>query len=84
MFAKSTVHFEACAGVFAGMIAEKAAGEPLMTFLQRRIFAPLGIKAIDQDKAVGKGFPVGYHRNALGPVRAAPPPASTSRPIAAP
>ncbi|WP_426260644.1 serine hydrolase domain-containing protein [Sphingomonas sp. DC1100-1] len=61
--------------VVAGMIAEKAAGEPLMTFLQRRIFAPLGIKAIDQDKAVGNGFPVGYHRNALGPVRAAPPPA---------
>lgn len=61
--------------VVAGLIAEKAAGEPLMTFLQRRVFAPLGITAIDQDKAVGGGFPVGYHRNALGPVRAAPPPA---------
>jgi len=61
--------------VVAGMIAEKAAGEPLMTFLQRRIFAPLGITAYDQDKAVGGSFPVGYHRNALGPVRPAPPPA---------
>lgn len=61
--------------VVAGMIAEKAAGEPLMVFLQRRIFAPLGITAIDQDKAIGKGFPVGYRRNALGPVRAAQPPA---------
>ena len=61
--------------VVAGLIAEKAAGEPLMAFLQRRIFAPLGITAIDQDKAVGGGFPVGYHRNALGPVRAAPAPA---------
>ncbi|NIJ28940.1 CubicO group peptidase (beta-lactamase class C family) [Sphingomonas insulae] len=62
--------------VVAGLIAEKAAGEPLMTFLQRRIFAPLGITAIDQDKAVGGRFPMGYHRNALGPVRAAPPPAA--------
>ncbi len=61
--------------VVAGLIAEKAAGEPLMAFLDRRIFQPLGITAIDQDKAVGGTFPVGYHRNALGPVRAAPPPA---------
>ncbi len=61
--------------VVAGLIAEKAAGEPLMAFFDRRIFKPLGITAIDQDKAVGGTFPVGYHRNALGPVRAAPPPA---------
>jgi D-alanyl-D-alanine carboxypeptidase len=61
--------------VVAGMIAEKAAGEPLMAFLDRRIFKPLGITAYDQDKAIGGRFPVGYHRNALGPVRAAPPPA---------
>ena len=59
--------------VVAGLIAEKAAGEPLMTFLERRIFAPLGIAAIDQDKAVGGRFPAGYHRNALGPVRVARP-----------
>ena len=62
--------------VVAGLIAEKAAGEPLMTFLQRRIFKPLDITAIDQDKAIGGRFPIGYHRNALGPVRAAPPPAA--------
>ena len=61
--------------VAAGLIAEKAAGEPLMTFLDRRIFKPLGITAIDQDKAVGAGFPAGYHRYALGPVHAARPPA---------
>jgi len=61
--------------VVAGLIAEKAAGEPLLAFLQRRIFKPLGITAYDQDKAVGGSFPIGYHRNALGPVRAAPPPA---------
>ncbi|MCP3733331.1 beta-lactamase family protein [Sphingomonas sp. RP10(2022)] len=61
--------------VVAGLIAEKAAGEPLLALLQRRVFAPLGMTAIDQDKAIGGGFPVGYHRNALGPVRVAPPPA---------
>ncbi|WP_287977033.1 serine hydrolase domain-containing protein [Sphingomonas sp.] len=55
--------------VVAGMIVEKVAGEPLLTFLQRRIFQPLGIRAIDQDKAVGPGFPQGYKRYALGPVR---------------
>jgi len=61
--------------VVAGLIAEKAAGEPLLALLQRRIFKPLGMTAYDQDKAVGGSFPTGYHRNALGPVRAAPPPA---------
>ena len=55
--------------VVAGMIVEKVAREPLFAFLQRRIFAPLGIKAFDQDKAIGKGFPQGYKRLALGPVR---------------
>jgi D-alanyl-D-alanine carboxypeptidase len=55
--------------VVAGLIAEKVAGEPLLAFLQRRIFAPLGIRALDQDKAVGPGFPQGYKRHALGPVR---------------
>ena len=59
--------------VVAGMIAEKAAGEPLLTLLERRVFKPLGITAIDQDKAIGDRFPSGYHRNALGPVRVARP-----------
>ena len=59
--------------VVAGMIVEKVAGEPLLALLQRRIFAPLGITAYDQDKAVGPGFLNGYHRNALGPVRVAQP-----------
>ena len=61
--------------VVAGLIAEKVAGEPLLAFLQRRIFKPLGIRAIDQDQAVGPGFPQGYGRYALGPVRLATPPA---------
>lgn len=55
--------------VVAGMIVEKASGMPLLAFLQQRIFKPLGIKAIDQDLAVGKDYPQGYGRFALGPVR---------------
>ena len=59
--------------VVAGLIVEKVAGEPLLSFLQRRVFAPLGIRAVDQDGAVGPGFPQGYGRFALGPVRPAVP-----------
>ncbi|HEU0067300.1 MAG TPA: serine hydrolase domain-containing protein [Sphingomonas sp.] len=59
--------------VVAGMIVEKVAGEPLLAFLQRRIFKPLAMTGLDQDLAIGKGFPAPYHRNALGPVRPAPP-----------
>ena len=55
--------------VVAGMIVEQVAGMPLLDFLQRRIFQPLGMKASDQDLAVGPGFPQGYTRHALGPVR---------------
>lgn len=53
----------------AGMIIEKVTGEPYLAFLDRRIFKPLGIRPLDQDLATGKGFPTGYRRNALGPVR---------------
>lgn len=59
--------------VVAGMIVEKASGEPLLKYLERRIFKPLGMKVVDNDKAVGKGFPQGNHRFALGPVRKAKP-----------
>lgn len=62
--------------VVAGMIAEKAAGKPLLAYLQDKVFKPLGMTAIDQDKAIGKTFPSGYKRNALGPVRVATPAAS--------
>jgi CubicO group peptidase (beta-lactamase class C family) len=61
--------------VVAGMILEKVSGEPLMQFLQERIFTPLGMHPIDQDDANGPSFPAGYHRAALGPVRVATPPA---------
>ncbi|MBS0478836.1 MAG: beta-lactamase family protein [Proteobacteria bacterium] len=62
--------------VVAGLIAEKAAGKPLLAYLQEKIFKPLGIKAIDQDKAIGPAFPQGYGRFALGPVRPETPPAA--------
>ena len=61
--------------VVAGLIAEKVSGEPILQFLNRRIFVPLGIRAIDQDETNTPAFPAGYHRFALGPVRIAPPPA---------
>ena len=61
--------------VVAGLIAEKAGGAPLMEQLQARIFNPLGIHPYDIDETNGAQFPQGYHRNALGPVRAATPPA---------
>jgi CubicO group peptidase (beta-lactamase class C family) len=59
--------------VVAGMIVEKVAGMPLLDFLKLRIFKPLGITAHDQDLAIGTGFPQGYGRAAMGPVRVASP-----------
>lgn len=55
--------------VVAGLIVEKVAGEPLLAFLQRRVFHPLGMTATDQDLATGPRYPQGYQRFALGPVR---------------
>src|SRR5579884_3775590 len=61
--------------VVAGMIAEKVSGEPLVTFLQKKIFQPLGMHPLDQDNTNTPAFPAGYHRYALGPVRIVQPPA---------
>jgi D-alanyl-D-alanine carboxypeptidase len=61
--------------VVAGLIAEKASGRPLMTYLTDHIFTPLGMHPIDVDDSNAPGFPMGYHRYALGPVREATPPA---------
>jgi D-alanyl-D-alanine carboxypeptidase len=62
--------------VVAGMIAEKVSGEPLMQFLEERIFKPLRMTSVvDQDKTYTSAFPSGYGRYALGPVRVATPPA---------
>ncbi|RDE06365.1 serine hydrolase domain-containing protein [Sphingomonas aracearum] len=55
--------------VVAGMIVEKVSGQPLLDFLNARIFRPLGITAYDQDLAIGPKFPQGYGRAALGPLR---------------
>ncbi|HET9810186.1 MAG TPA: serine hydrolase domain-containing protein [Sphingomicrobium sp.] len=56
--------------VVAGMIVEKVSGEPLMAFLERKIFKPLGMTSVvDQDDAIGPQYPMGYGRYALGPVR---------------
>jgi len=57
--------------VVAGMIAEKASGEPLLQYLDRKIFKPLGMHPLDQDNTNTSSFPAGYHRYALGPVRIA-------------
>ena len=61
--------------VVAGLVVEKAAGEPLMTYLHRRVFAPLGMRPVNIDDSNGAAFPAGYTRYALGPVRVAAPPA---------
>jgi D-alanyl-D-alanine carboxypeptidase len=61
--------------VVAGMVVEKVSGEPLLTFLNQRIFGPLGMHPLDQDNANTPAFPAGYHRFGLGPVRVAQPPA---------
>src|SRR3546814_2476304 len=55
--------------VVAGMIVEKVSGMKLLDFLKAHIFSKLDMHPINQDLAVGKGYPVGYHRYALGPVR---------------
>ncbi len=60
--------------VVAGLIVEKVSGEPLFSFLEKRVFKPLGMgSVIDMDKAIGPTFPQGYGRAALGPVRVEPP-----------
>jgi CubicO group peptidase (beta-lactamase class C family) len=61
--------------VVAGMIAEKLSGEPLLAYLNRKIFGPLDMHPVDQDDTNTPAFPAGYHRYALGPVRIAKPPA---------
>jgi len=60
--------------VIAGLIIEKVSGMPLLSFLQQRVFTPLGMKGvanIDQDK-LGDTDATGYMRYALGPLRVAP------------
>jgi D-alanyl-D-alanine carboxypeptidase len=56
----------------AGLIVEKVSGEPFWTFLSRRVLKPLGMtRTIDLDTEHDKLEPIGYMRNALGPLRPA-------------
>ena len=60
--------------VIAGLVVEKASGEPLLKFLDEHIFAPLGMKSvinIDQER-LNDTDATGYRRYALGPLRVAP------------
>lgn len=60
--------------VIAGVIAEKASGMPLLDFLHRNIFDPLGMTSVtntDQEK-LGDADATGYMRYALGPLRLSP------------
>jgi CubicO group peptidase (beta-lactamase class C family) len=58
----------------AAAIVEKVSGQPLMAFLQARIFAPLGMTSVtalgDAPRAANDA--TGYARNANGPIRLAP------------
>jgi D-alanyl-D-alanine carboxypeptidase len=60
--------------VIAGLIIEKASGQPLLQFLQQKVFAPLGMKSVADVNAakLGDTDPAGYLRYALGPPRPAP------------
>jgi len=60
--------------VAAGLIAEKAAGQPLFDFLKARVFGPLGMTSVtDVDAApLGPSDPAGHVRFAVGPARPAP------------
>ena len=60
--------------VIAGLIIEKTSCMPLLKFLSKNIFEPLGMRSvinIDQDR-LAETDPVGYLRYALGPPRIAP------------
>jgi CubicO group peptidase (beta-lactamase class C family) len=60
--------------VIAGRIVEQVTGEPLMQFLTRRIFRPLGMTSVwNSDEAkLTQADATAYYRHALGPLRAAP------------
>jgi D-alanyl-D-alanine carboxypeptidase len=60
--------------VIAGRIVEMVSGEPLMQFLQERVFRPLDMKEVwnSDAKKLVQPDPEGYIRYALGPLRPAP------------
>jgi D-alanyl-D-alanine carboxypeptidase len=60
--------------VIAGVIIEKVSGMPLMQFLQKNVFAPLGMTSVSNidEKRLGDTDPTGYYRFGLGPLHPAP------------
>lgn len=57
-----------------GLVVEKASGQPFWTFLKSRVLDPVGLThAIDLDTQRDHLEPIGYFRNALGPLRPAVP-----------
>ena len=60
--------------VLLGLIVQKASGQPFWTFLESRVLDPVGLAhVIDLDTQRNQLEPVGYFRNALGPLRPAIP-----------
>jgi D-alanyl-D-alanine carboxypeptidase len=58
--------------VLAALIVEKAGGMPYWQFLETRVLSPLGLKdIINLDTDRNRVEPIGYMRNALGPLRPA-------------
>jgi CubicO group peptidase (beta-lactamase class C family) len=60
--------------VIAGRIVEAVSGTPLMDFLTKRIFRPLGMHSVwnsDEEKLT-RADATAYYRHALGPLRVAP------------
>ncbi len=60
--------------VIAGRIVEAVTGEPLMDFLTRRIFRPLGMMSVwnSDETRLTQADAAAYYRHALGPLRPAP------------
>jgi D-alanyl-D-alanine carboxypeptidase len=60
--------------VLLGQIVQKVSGQDLYSFLQQRVFQPLGMKTVaNVDRApLPPTDPIGYRRFALGPLRPAP------------
>jgi D-alanyl-D-alanine carboxypeptidase len=55
-----------------GLIVEKASGQPFWKYLSSHVLTPLGLtKTIDMDTQRDQLEPIGYFRNALGPLRPA-------------
>src|SRR5215471_2386445 len=60
--------------VIAGLIVEKVGGEPLVEFLQRNFFSPLGMNRVADINThrLAEADATGYMRYALGPLHLAP------------